>query len=480
MKKNPAFLHFSEKDALDVLAAQVLEQSASIEDWSKSEAAKATSDAKNLCASSDPQKWLPVRARLAASRMKEKGLEARLSHPRLSAMLPALAVICTAAYLLGVFSDKFATNGSQLNLLSPPLVLLAVWNIFMYAVIAVSKLPWIGSKMRLPLRGSLLSLVEKIRIPGLKNAQAKKSYLTAAFRLLRPKHEAQIAGIFHVASIFFLIGIVSSILVRGVGTNYQVGWESTWLAGSPEAVRSILDVVYGSIPSGIFGFPPIPGVEEIASMNFKTEYSPPADAAQWIARLLIVLSSIVAVPRIFLAACAYFKIKRLKGRTKYPVEGAYLMHLISDEEVEERTLHPAFVFTDLEHPDLQSKIALLFKERSIQFDSLTILRASPWDEVQAVEADLSKARKSAVCSFLVDASSTPEEEVHGRFLDLMKTLEPESLHLIADMSKIASRFGRQSPAYSSRASLWENFAASRGIYFIKSELGSEEESAARG
>lgn len=477
MKKTPAFLHFSEKDALDVLAAQVLEQSASIEDWTKSEAAKATSDAKNLCASSDPQKWLPVRARLAASRMKEKGIEARLPRPKLSAMLPAAALICTTAYLLGVFSDKFATDGSQLNLLSPPLILFALWNVFMYAALAVSKLPWIGSKMRPPLRSTLLSLIEKIRIPGLKNAQAKKNYLTESFRLLRPKHEAQIAGLFHLASIFFLIGIASSILVRGVGTSYQVGWESTWFAGSPQTVRSILDLVYGSISSGIFGMQPIPGVEEIASMNFKADYAPPADAADWIARLLIVLASIVAVPRIFLASCAFFKVRRLERKTKYPVEGAYLVHLISDGEAEERILHPAFIFTDLDDKSAQAKLALIFKDKGIQFDSLAVLRAAPWDEVQASEADLSKARKSSLCAFLVDASSTPEDEVHGRFIDMMKSLSPDAVYLIADMSNIARRFGPQSPTYSSRASLWENFAASRGVSFFRSQLSSTDSEA---
>lgn len=469
MKKTPSFLHFSEKDALDILAAQSIEQSATLEEWSKSEAAKASSDAKNLCASTNPEKWLPVRARLAVSRMKEKGLDVRLSYPKLPAMLPALALICTAAYLFGVFSDKFAADGSQLNLLSPPLILFAAWNIFIYAALAASKLPWIGSKVRLPLRSSLLSLLERIRIPGLQKSQKKTNYLIESFAVLRPKHEAQIAAIFHSACIFFFIGIVSSILIRGVGTNYQVGWESTWFSESPEVVRSILDVVYGAIPSKIFGFPPIPSVEAIASMNFKAGYAPPADAPEWIARLLIVLSAVVAIPRALLAGAALFKIKRLKRKTRFPIEGAYLTHLIS-EEPQERVLHPAVVFTDIPVENSQAKLASFFKEKSILLDSLSVLPVHPWDEVQASEDDVQKAKKCFACAFLVDASSTPEEEVHGRFIDLMKTLEPESIYLIADMSNIAERFGSQTPTYSSKASLWEDFSASHGISFFKSQL----------
>lgn len=48
------------------------------------------------------------------------------------------------------------------------------------------------------------------------------------------------ARAFHLAAAAFAAGLLASIAVRGIGTAYVVGWESTWFADNPNRVAGIL------------------------------------------------------------------------------------------------------------------------------------------------------------------------------------------------------------------------------------------------
>lgn len=55
--------------------------------------------------------------------------------------------------------------------------------------------------------------------------------------------------------------------VRGIGTAYHVGWESTWLADNPEAVHTVLNTIYGHLPF----CPPVPDVSAVAALAFDAQ-----------------------------------------------------------------------------------------------------------------------------------------------------------------------------------------------------------------
>ena len=76
------------------------------------------------------------------------------------------------------------------------------------------------------------------------------------------------ARAFHLASVAFVIGLLTSIGVRGIGTAYTVGWESTWLGNHPEWISVILRSLYDLVPLDRLGGAAWPDLSVIADLRF--------------------------------------------------------------------------------------------------------------------------------------------------------------------------------------------------------------------
>ena len=57
-------------------------------------------------------------------------------------------------------------------------------------------------------------------------------------QLLVPVYEKQAAYLMHLAALAFAFGLIAEIGFRGISTAFVVGWESTWFAQNPEAVKA--------------------------------------------------------------------------------------------------------------------------------------------------------------------------------------------------------------------------------------------------
>ena len=62
---------------------------------------------------------------------------------------------------------------------------------------------------------------------------------------------------------------------------------------------------------------------------------------------------------------------------------------------------------------------------------------------------------------LFDGIATPEDEVHGRWLDAVAKHRNGASVLLVDLSGIEKQFGTDSERLTARKALWESFAAER-------------------
>lgn len=240
----PSFIQLSESDARDVLFAEALEKKAAVEGrWSSPDRDAATRDAKRLAGEHAALKrFLPLRARLVAARLHEDPAGAFGTALFHRAALALTVLLGLAAFVSGMLTDRLATEGARINLLSPPLLLLVLWNIAVYLLILLKPLlPGRISSHLLPLRECLSKAL-------LRAAGASAASIEARSAIFMPQCRWLVARALHIAAILFAVGLLAGMAVRGIGTAYHVGWESTWLAGNPQAVHAVLSAIYGHLP----------------------------------------------------------------------------------------------------------------------------------------------------------------------------------------------------------------------------------------
>ena len=62
---------------------------------------------------------------------------------------------------------------------------------------------------------------------------------------------------------------------------------------------------------------------------------------------------------------------------------------------------------------------------------------------------------------LFDGIATPEDEVHGRWLEVVAKRHNGTSTLLVDLSGLEQQFGPDSERLTARKALWESFAAER-------------------
>lgn len=146
----PKFVHLSESDARDVLFAEMLEKRAGGDGrWSAGNRDAATRDAKRLAGEGvGARDFLPLRARLVAARLHEDPANAFGTTSFRRASLALTVILGLAALMSGMLTDHLATEGARINLLSPPLLLLIVWNLAVYLLIILKPLMPSGTSRR--------------------------------------------------------------------------------------------------------------------------------------------------------------------------------------------------------------------------------------------------------------------------------------------------------------------------------------------
>ncbi len=213
----------------------------------------------------------------------------------------ASLIIAVIAFLFGLITEDIATSDNRINLLSPPLLALYAWNLFVYLWIFCDyvfekirgKAPFEG-----PIRRGLKTLMTYTQTWSMRKSPALARFYKSWIPVEAPILWKMVAGTLHLGAMCLGIGIVVSIGFRGWGTLYLAGWESTWLANSPDFVLGFLKVVYGAFPAGDALFDKL-DIETIKAMRFVGTHGG-VPAAAWMVRLITATTAIIILPRLLL------------------------------------------------------------------------------------------------------------------------------------------------------------------------------------
>ena len=256
------------EDAKCVLLVRSLEESAAregVKGLSSADFAEAGLKAAHaLGEKATAAELLAERARRVLAYAKDKGLKTNVATRALLARtLGVLFVI--AAFFAGALFDRIASPARIVNLLSPPYWTVIVWNLLIYVLLLLGVVGLLGRKIdgqvNLPLRTTLVRLASGFSFAGLHRGW-KGAFLKMWLSVTAPLVRYTVSELLHAAALFFALGLTVSLLVRGFGTAYWAGWESTWLADNPAAVKAFLDHTFGLIPA-VGGLPAIPDVDMV-------------------------------------------------------------------------------------------------------------------------------------------------------------------------------------------------------------------------
>ena len=403
----------------------------------------AAADAR-LIAGKDPKDRALAKAKLVLSRRSLK--------PSRMPTLPTglfTGALMLSAYFLGVMTDRFSSEGAVVNLLSPALLLILFWQIALYALLLVGTIAApLGWKPKWPGRELFAALLSRLRILTVSKQTLRERPLWLS--LLAPALRSEAARAFHLAAASLGAGLLTGLAFRGIGTAYTVGWTSTWLAGHEAWLAALFSATYGLVPLELFGIP-FPDAAAIAEMNLRVNAQGTPDAAAWLLRLMGLVAIVVILPRLLLAFFAGRRAKAARTRFVWIDEQDEPAPVSTQRSVASFSEGATVLTTVPADDSLRRRTAALLMQPDARWRTVDVWKDDPESALATVDTE------TAVLLF--DATATPEEEVHGHWIDAVGRRQPDAVTLLVDLSGLEAQFGAESERLTARKALWESFAA---------------------
>lgn len=444
--------------AQTILRAKALEESPAGSGIKSAVLSKAT--AHRLGEDADEATYLTERAKavlLAAGRSDTGTTE---DHPGPSLRLTG-GLIFLAAFIFGVLTDKFASPEPFINLLSFPFWGVIVWNIFIYGVLLLGALRLICPE-HFPVRSTVTALLGGKLARLLHRTSSENRFRFDMAHLLVPVYEKQAAFLLHLAALAFALGLVAEIGFRGISTAFVVGWESTWFARNPEAVKTFIDWTYGLIPVG-GALPDASAIEAMQSDRLVFRIHD-ISAAPWLVRMMALLTVFVIVPRLVLAlfslSTARFRLNRLRLTTS----DTYFTTVLTEGR-ESAHLGPLVIIVNKNIKN--SDKAALEKLSVLWGNPKPLLDEIDYDVPPFTVPDVFQNGENPFVLILSDAMKTPEEELAGALFNAVSNLKekekPFECAVLLDSRRLRERFAVYPGRLAERIDTWTRFAASFGL-----------------
>ncbi len=439
-----------ERAAIDVVAVRAVETADRSRDvWSDADRAWASRAAAEVVGEGgSPHAFVARRARLAIERLRErKHRVARLAHAWRWRSWVGVAV-ALAAFVLGALADEVG-GGKRVNVLSPPVALLVLWNLAVYALVVGRYVVRYGEPGAPgPLVRALTWLAGGARSAGRARDEAVTTFVADWSAAAAPTYAARAARLLHVAAAMLALGVIAGLYVRGLGLEYRATWESTFL--EPSTVHAIVKAMYavGALVTGIA----VPDVAHVAAIRAPAS----ENAATWLHLMAATLAAVVVVPRLVLALASAMVERYRASRFLTDLGDAYYQRLL-------RGFHPgsvsvialpySFTVPEGAAPSLELLLARAFGGNV----SVMLAPAVTYGDEDAATA--SGSGNTVVALF--NAAATPEREAHGRFLDRLAT-PGRTLVVVVDESAQNARFEGDTVRREGRRDLWRELAAEVG------------------
>jgi len=456
-----------ERTALDVTAMRALETGATgaraRDDWTDADRAWASRAAAEVVGErATPEQFLGRRAALALERLGER-------EPRFVRATHALSwppwvgnAVIAGAFVLGIAVDRI--GGAQtINLLAPPVFLLLVWNVAVYALLALA--PIAGRRPAEAfgaLRASLTRFASGAgKAPRTRDAARSVRYAAMAAewaRVSAPLYAARAARILHFAAAALALGMMAGMYVRGLAFEYRATWESTFLDASQ--VRALLAVALapGAWLTGLV----VPDVTRVAAIRAPSG----ENAATWLHLIAATVLAMIVVPRIVLGVVAAIVERRRASRLPVPLADPYFQRLLRGFRGGAARLRVVpYSYT----PGASALAGLeAIVARGFGGSAAIVVDApvSYGDDAAATRAGPGHAIA------LFNATATPERDVHGSFVAALAADAQATPPVIAlvDESVFRARAPGDDSRLAERRATWRDALTAPGVAIVFADL----------
>ena len=473
----PAVSTLDEAAARRVLMVQAYEAGPADDPlWTAADRAWATRLARETApAGTGAARFIDLRARHALQRLMprqpalHRALERRLWHGG----HVLLALLLGAA--LGLAVD--AVGGSQhINLLAPPMWAVVAWNLVVYLALAWAALPASSARWPQRLRGWLARRLAGPS-PSRKAGAPLIAFSSAWSRLSAPLTTARAALLLHVAAAALALGLIGGLYLRGLVLDYRAGWQSTVLDAAQVRAALALLLAPASARTGIA----VPEATAMQALRVAPGVAPVAPAAVWIHLLAATLALTVVLPRLLLAAAAAWRAWRLSRALALPLSAPYFQRLLAERSgatPHVQVLPLGTAPSPQAVAGLRAALAAGLGERLI----LDLASVTVYGDEEA--APPTPAAGTMLRLVLADLAATPEDDSHGRFVETLREAvfadgtEAPPLLWLADEAAWHLRFAALPARLAERRTVWQRWAAARGVAFCSVDLSAADAAAA--
>jgi hypothetical protein len=238
------------------------------------------------------------------------------------------------ALLLGVFTDQIA-NPHQVNLLSKPLLLLLAWNLVVYllllAGLLLARRRGVPRARFTPLRQWLASLRGRRRRSGHVRSDVTAAFLTRWHGLTTALYGQRIVRVMHLSAAAWALGVALSLFFGGFLASYVVQWESTFLTASD--VHRFLSLLFLPVtalfPDAAFSLADIRSLHAVGATGLPVDAESNVTGRRWVFLYTVLLAQVVVLPRLLLAAAAFWRERRLARHVPLDLSQPYFQRLMS-------------------------------------------------------------------------------------------------------------------------------------------------------
>ena len=464
--------------------------------WSADDAAWASGQAsRELGEQAVGNLWLVARARHVLARLAQRDPAWQALTPGLAHTLGgagwSLAALLLGALGVGLGSDMLGGQ-QRINLLAAPLLGLLLWNMVVYAGLAVSALwPTRKASMHPPTQrspGAVAGLAKlasgvwaKRSGHGLGqtlSASPRTGQLHAAMAqgladtalATRHLHAWRIAAALHVAAATLALGAMLAMYGRGLVLDYRAGWDSTFL--SAPQVRGLLGGVLG--PAAAISGLTLPDASHLATLRWAGDGlgggaeggagssavgGAGEPAARWIHLYALTLAGVVLLPRSLLAAWALWRARAGSRNLPLPQDGAYFQALLRQRSATSTTraarwpvsvLSYSFALQPAQRAALPAALESALGEGAWPGEPIALpmgaedalaryLPASA--PMPAGGAEPQRLALADTVAVLFALSATPERETHAALLHALAIALPKrcTLRVLVDASGLRQR-----------------------------------------
>ncbi|MBN9203096.1 DUF2868 domain-containing protein [Methylibium petroleiphilum] len=426
--------------------------------WASEQAARAAGER------AEASVLIAQRAGLAIARLTER-------EPAVRAVLAATtwpgwlgSAVVALALLAGAASDAIGPS-QRINILAPPLLALLVWNLVVYAVLALHRLRPAGAPQADaggPIRRALTRWLERAGTRATRSAPAAptlRRFASAWAEASAALHGARIAAVLHAAAAAFAIGALAALYLRGIAFEYRAGWDSTFLTA--QHVQQWLGLVLG--PASALSGLALPDAAQLASLRFSV--GPGGNAARWIHLHALTIALAVLLPRTALALSAAWRARRLARHLPLPLDEPYYQRLLPVRDGERRTVQ-VLPYSYALPPALQPALRAALESGLGPRLDLRVNDSVPLggeDELATLSLPPSPG---AVVVALFALTATPERETHGAFVQALAARAPagQQLVVLVDESGFRARFNGADGAarHGQRRAAWRQMLGELG------------------